>query len=130
MARVQLIHWKEAEGRARADELRGLGHSVQYEADGSAAFALLRREPVDVVVIDGTLRFAHGRGAVLALRQGAGTRSLPLVVLGGDVRELSALRTEIAGVVVAPWDQAREAIEHALASPSGGGTPSTPRAGP
>lgn len=117
MARVQLIHWKESEGRERADELRGLGHSVQYEADGSAALALLRAEPVDVIVIDCTRLPSHGRAAAHALRQRQGTRFTPLVFLGGEEEKLAQLRSELTDGVFAAWEGAREAIEHALAHP-------------
>ena len=117
MARVQLIHWKEDEGRARADELRELGHTVQYESDGTAALTLLRRQPVDVIVIDCTHRLAHGRGAALVLRQRADTRSVPLVLLGGEARELATLQGELPGAVLADWGGARAALENALANP-------------
>jgi CheY-like chemotaxis protein len=117
MARVQLIHWKESEGRARADDLRGLGHSVQYEADGSAALALLRAEPVDVIVIDCTRLPSHGRAAAHALRQRQGTRFVPLVFLGGEEEKLAQLRSEVPDAVFAAWDGACKALEHALAHP-------------
>ena len=117
MARVQLIHWKESEGRERADELRRLGHSVQYEADGSAALALLRTDPVDVIVIDLSRLPSHGRAAALALRQRQGTRLLPLVLLGGEDDKLAQLRGELPDAVFSAWGGAREAIEHALAHP-------------
>lgn len=117
MARVQLIHWKESEGRARADELRGLGHSVQYECDGSAALALLRAEPVDVIVIDCTRLPSHGRAAAHALRQRQGTRYTPLVFLGGEQEKLAQLRSELPDGVFAAWDGAQKAIEHALRNP-------------
>ena len=117
MARLQLIHWKESEGRARADELRSLGHSVQYECDGSAALALLRAEPVDVIVIDCTRLPSHGRAAAHALRQRQGTRYTPLVFLGGEEQKLAQLRGELPDGVFAAWDGAQTAIEHALRNP-------------
>lgn len=117
MARLQLIHWKESEGRERADELRGLGHSVQYEADGSAALALLRAEPVDAIVIDCTRLPSHGRAAAHALRQRQGTRYTPLVFLGGEEEKLAQLRSELPDCVFAAWDGAKVALEHALSHP-------------
>lgn len=117
MARVQLIHWKESEGRGRADELRALGHSVQYEADGSAALALLRAEPVDVIVIDCTRLPSHGRAAAHALRQRQSSRCMPLVFLGGEEEKLAQLKQELPDAVFAVWDGARQALEHALTNP-------------
>jgi len=118
MARLQLIHWKESEGLVRAQELRDLGHSVQYEADGSAALALLRAEPVDVIVIDCTRLPSHGRAAAHVLRQRQGTRFVPLVFLGGEEAKLAQLRDELPDAVFAAWDGAEPAIEHALAHPA------------
>jgi len=133
MARLQLIHWKESEGRARADELRSLGHSVQYECDGSAALTLLRRSPVDVVVIDLTHLTNHGRAAALALRQRSETRNTPLVLLGAQEPDLIRLRTELPDAVCGSWEGAGDAIEHALTHPPGqsaGTAGPTPRATP
>jgi len=52
VARVQLVHWKEEEGRGRARELRAAGLRVEYEVDPRNALRGLRDEPPDAIVID------------------------------------------------------------------------------
>jgi hypothetical protein len=117
MARLQLIHWKESEGLARAQELRGLGHGVQYEAEIRAALTLLKEEPVDALVIDCTRLPSHGRAVAHAVRQRKSSRFVPLVFLGGDPAKLARLKKEVPDAVYAEWSDARKAIAHALAHP-------------
>jgi hypothetical protein len=117
MARLQLIHWKESEGLARARELGDLGHRVQYEADAQAAFVLLKEEPVEAIVVDCTRLPSHGRAVAHALRQRKSSRFTPLVFLGGDAVKLARLKKEVPDAVYAEWSDARKAIAHALAHP-------------
>src|SRR6185503_20153206 len=51
-ARVQLLHWKEAEGRERARELRAAGLRIEYEVSAQASLRAAREEPPAAIVID------------------------------------------------------------------------------
>jgi hypothetical protein len=117
MPRVQLVHWKEAEGRERARELRAAGLRVEYEVDAPAALRASKEEPPDAVVIDLTRLPSHGREMAWALRQSRKTRALPLVFVGGDPAKVARLRSELPDATYTDWDAAAGAIERALASP-------------
>lgn len=74
MSRVQLVHWKEEEGRERARELRAAGLRVEYEHDASDALRASKDEPPAAIVIDLTRLPSHGREMAWALRQSKKTR--------------------------------------------------------
>lgn len=117
MSRIQLVHWKEAEGRARARELRAAGLRVEYEVDAPAALRAAKDDPPAAVVIDLTRLPSHGRELAWALRQSKKTRLVPLVFLGGAPAKLARLEKELPDATYAGWDGAVRAIERALAAP-------------
>jgi hypothetical protein len=82
MARLRLVHWKAAEGRERAKELRAAGFRVDYDEDAPAALAGAKDDPPDAFVIDLTRLPSHGREMAWALRQSKKTRAAPLVFVG------------------------------------------------
>jgi CheY-like chemotaxis protein len=118
MARVQLVHWKEVEGRERARELRAAGVRVEYEADAPAALRASKDEPPDAIVIDLTRLPSHGREMAWALRQSRKTRAIPLVFVGGAPEKLARIRKELPEATYTDWDGAARAIERALAAPA------------
>jgi hypothetical protein len=117
VARIRLVHWKEAEGRARARELRAAGFSVEFAADADAGLRASKRKPPDAFVIDLTRLPAHGREVGWALRQRATTRAIPLVFVGGDPEKVARLRRDLPDAAYAGWPGAARAIERALAAP-------------
>lgn len=117
MARVQLVHWNEAEGRARARELRAAGVRVEYETDAPAALRASKDEPPDAIVIDLTRLPSHGREMAWALRQSKKTRAIPLVFVGGAPEKLARIRAELPDATYTDWAGAAGAIERALATP-------------
>ena len=117
MARIQLVHWKEAEGRERARELRAAGLRVEYEVDGAVALRAAKDEPPDAIVIDLTRLPSHGRGMATALRQSKKTRLVPLVFVGGEPAKVARIEKELPDATYTDWSGAVRAIERALASP-------------
>ena len=117
MTRVQLVHWKEAEGRERARELRAAGLRVEYEADGAAALRASKDEPPAAIVIDLTRSPSHGREMAWALRQSKKTRHVPLVFAGGVPEKVARIRAEIPDATYVEWAGAARAIERALERP-------------
>jgi CheY-like chemotaxis protein len=131
VTRVQLVCWKEAEGRERVRALRAAGLSVAYEPDGAAALRAVREELPDVVVIDLGRLPSHGRALALTLRQSKRTRRIPLVFLGGAGEKLARIRGELPDATYAAGDSAAEvvrAIERAAAAPPA--EPVVPRLAP
>lgn len=117
MDRVLLVHWKEAEGRERARELRAAGLRVEYEADAHSSLRASKDEPPDAFVIDLSRMPSHGREVARALRQSKKTRFVPLVFVGGDPAKVARIREELPDATYADWEGAVRAIERALAAP-------------
>lgn len=115
--RVRLVHWKAAEGRERARELRAAGFRVDYDEDAPAALSGAKDDPPEAIVIDLSRLPSHGREMAWALRQARKTRAVPLVFLGGDPAKVARLAKELPDATFAGWDDARRAIEGALAAP-------------
>ncbi len=117
LERIQLVHWKEPEGRERARELRAAGLRVEYEPDAPAALRAARDDPPAAIVIDLTRLPSHGRELAWALRQSKKTRHVPLVFVGGEPAKLARIREELPDAGYTDWPKAARAIERALASP-------------
>lgn len=117
MSRVQLVHWKEEEGRERARELRAAGLRVEYEAEAPAALRTAKDEPPGAIVIDLTRLPSHGREMAKALRQSKKTRLVPLVFVGGEPAKVARIRKELPDAVFTDWKGAARAVERALVAP-------------
>jgi len=117
MASVRLLHWKEAEGNARARELRAAGLRVEYELGAQAALRATRDEPPDALVIDLTRLPSHGREIAWALRQSKKTRHVPLVFVGGEPAKVARIRAELPDASYCEWKDAARTIERAVAAP-------------
>ena len=117
MGRVQLIHWKESEGLARAKELRAAGLRVEYEVDAHAALRVSKDELPDAIVIDLSRLPSHGREVARALRQSKKWRLVPLVFVGGEPAKVARIRKELPDATFADWDGAARAIERTLDAP-------------
>jgi len=117
MARVQLVHWKAEEGRARAQSLRAAGLRVEYEVDVPAALRAAKDDPPDAVVIDLTRLPSQGRGLACALRQSKRTRTVPLVFVGGEPAKVARIQKELPDATFVDWADAAPAVERALRAP-------------
>jgi hypothetical protein len=117
MTLIQLVHWKEEEGRRRAQELRAAGLGVEYEVDAQAALRLSKEELPAAIVIDLSRLPSHGRGMAWALRQSKKTRAIPLVFVGGEPAKVARIQKELPDAVYVEWSGAARAVERALANP-------------
>ena len=80
MTVLQLVSWKEDEGRIRREELERLGHQVVFHLlDPGGLLRVLKEDPPSVVIIDLSRSPANGRDLGVALRVQATTRGIPLV---------------------------------------------------
>jgi hypothetical protein len=111
------VHWKDAEGRERARELRAAGLRVDYAEDAVAALRAGKARPPDAFVIDLSRLPSHGREMAWALRESAKTRAIPLVFAGGEPAKVARLRAELPDATYADWPGIARAIERALAAP-------------
>ncbi|NOT31020.1 MAG: hypothetical protein HOP15_11280 [Planctomycetes bacterium] len=117
MARIQLVHWKEAEGRERAQELRAAGLCVEYEVDAPGALRASKDDPPAAIVIDLTRLPSHGRELAWALRQSKKTRHVPLVFVGGEPAKVARIHEELPDASYTDWPAAARTIERALSNP-------------
>jgi hypothetical protein len=117
LPRVQLVHWKEAEGRERARELRAAGLRVEYEVDGAATLRASKDDPPDAIVIDLVRQPWHGRAMAWALRQSKKTRFVPLVFAGGEPAKVARIQSELPDAIFTGWDGVARAVERAMAAP-------------
>jgi CheY-like chemotaxis protein len=117
-SRIQLVHWKEAEGRERARELRAAGFAVEYEVDAPAALRASKDDPPAAIVIDLSRLPSHGREMAWALRQTKRTRSIPLVFVGGEAAKVARLRAELPDAAYCAWEDAARTVERALVAPA------------
>lgn len=58
-----------------------------------------------------------GREIALALRRRKSTRTVPIVIAGGDPKKIERLRQQLPDAVYSEWPQAANAIRGALANP-------------
>jgi CheY-like chemotaxis protein len=122
MPTIRLIHWNDAEGRARRNALAALGYDVQFDAvDGAVTLQVLRASPPDAVVIDCTRLPSHGREVGRVLRMTKGTRHVPLVFVGGDPEKVAQTRALLPDATYTSWSRVKAALPRAMARP-----PATP----
>jgi hypothetical protein len=117
VARVRLVHWKDAEGRERVRELRAAGLRVEYDEDAVATLRAGKARPPDAFVVDLSRLPSHGREMAWALRESAVTRAIPLVFAGGDPAKVARLRAELPDATYVDWRGVPKAVERALKAP-------------
>jgi len=82
---IYLVPWKRTEVLERSALLEAAGFLVAAgAAGGPALLKRLEAAPPDAVVIDLTRLPSQGRDLAVAIRTRKGTRTIPLVFLGGD----------------------------------------------
>lgn len=122
MAKVQLIHWNEAEAKPRIAELKKLDHRVAYAAlDGPGQMRVLAEGKADVIVIDLSRLPSHGRETGMSLRRQKSTRLIPLVFADGEPETVARVRQVLPDAIYSSWKQIGSAIRRAIAKP-----PATP----
>lgn len=94
--RVFLIQWDTASAAVRAAQLRAAGWEVETESeDGGRAYAGVRVNLPDVVVVDLARKPSHGRITAAALRGAKQFRELAIIFVDGEGEQLAKTRTAI-----------------------------------
>jgi CheY-like chemotaxis protein len=117
MARVLLVCWKAEEAVERARLLEGAGYEVVSKSDGREAVLAAREAQPVAVVIDYTRLPSHGRELAVTLRKQAGTRRIPLLIVGGAPEKVEALRAILPDAVYTSWERVADEIGTAIESP-------------
>ncbi|HXZ43254.1 MAG TPA: response regulator, partial [archaeon] len=120
-ARVILVADDEADVRALlARHLRRAGYQVVEAADGAQVVALVRREHLDLALIDVKMPGMDGVAALRALRADPTTRELPVIMItaspaaaGESLWVINALGGELLFKPVSP-EELTEAIRRGL----------------
>ncbi len=94
--RLSLIHWRQAEAREFARQLRADGWEVEMEMeDGARAYRRILESQPDAVVIYLTRLPSHGRETAQALRSHKAGGSLPIVFVDGAKDKLEKVRAKV-----------------------------------
>jgi two-component system response regulator MprA len=87
--------------------LRRDGFTVVTVADGAQALEALRREPFDLVVLDGMMPNIDGLTACRTIRSEAALAAMPIVILSArsqNTDEASALEAGATAYIKKPFD--------------------------
>lgn len=116
MARVHLVHWDPADGRARCASLTTLGHDATFlpGVTGTPLMRALRASAPAAFLIDLSRRPSHGREVAMALRTSPATRQIPIVFAGGDAEAIARLRQLLPDAVFTTWGRVKTALPRAL----------------
>ena len=119
MARVRLVHWKEAELGERTARLVRAGHEVHGwgTVDGAAFLRSVADDLPDAVVIDLSRLPSHGREVGVALRSRKATRRVPLVFVDGSADKIARVQAVLPDAVFTSWRGIRGALLRAIEKP-------------
>jgi two-component system, OmpR family, phosphate regulon response regulator PhoB len=81
MARVLVIDDEPDVVRLISKVLSGRGHLVATARDGETALARVAHEPPDVIIVDSELPKLDGSEVCRRIKQGLGTRAIPVVMM-------------------------------------------------
>jgi CheY-like chemotaxis protein len=97
-----------------ADEVRGFGYRTLVANAPSAALALARQAPVDILVTDERMPGMTGRRLVGALARAEG-RDVPAILISGYLDGLHQVDERLVAVLPKPidFDDLRTALERA-----------------
>lgn len=115
---LHLIHWNEKEKLERTEYLNAAGYEVVCGLPSSPAFAKqIEVESPEAMVIDLSRLPSQGREVAVMLRARKGTRSIPIVFVGGAEEKVEAIRKLLPDAAFATWESVLEELKRALASP-------------
>jgi len=119
MARVRVVHWREAEAGALIEACRAAGHLVEYEAADLPATARIVRTSVqkgvgpEALVIDLSCRPASGRQLAFAIRGTKYTRQIPLIFVDGEPDKVEPIRRLLPDAIYASRKRVASGISKA-----------------
>jgi hypothetical protein len=118
MSRIFLVHGSPNEGKERATRLRKASHTVKLVTpEGGDSLQALVKSPPDAFVIDLDRSPSQGRDLAIWLRGRKATRSVPIVLVGGDPKKVAGVRKVLPDAVFTEWRRIRGAIGDAIRTP-------------
>ena len=113
--KVRLFHWNAAEAAERSGWLTQAGFDADFDFKVEPGFVTrLRTRQPPVLVIDLSRLPSHGREVGVYARRSKGTRSIPLVFVGGDPEKVKKIRALIPDAVYTQWGAIKGAVRRAL----------------
>lgn len=118
MQQIRLIHWNSDEAHERATRLAALGYQVNHELPNPPAFVKeLAADPPAAVVIDLSRLPSQGRDLAVLIRGRKGTRTIPLVFVGGEPEKVARTRELLPDATYTAWEVIENALAEAISHP-------------
>jgi CheY-like chemotaxis protein len=112
---VYLIHWDDEGRDLRAGQLQNLGYDVENDLPpGPKLLRELENLSPHAIVIDLTRIPSQGRDLGIGIRKRKGTRSIPLVFVGGDRAKVDKLKQILPDAYYSKWEGVAEVIDRAI----------------
>jgi CheY-like chemotaxis protein len=113
--RIYLLHWNDAGRTERSDQLKQLGFEVlDALQQGSELLRTIEREQPQAILIDLSRLPSQGRDMGVAIRKRVGTRSIPLIYVGGQSDKVARIREILPDAHFCEWDAIKTSIEAAI----------------
>lgn len=115
MTRIRLVHWKPEEAEEGIRLLENSGLEVHADPVVVSSFIQeLEADRPDAVLIDLSRAPSHGRELAIALRLRKGTRSIPLVFVGGKPEKVEKIRELLPDAGYSEWEKTTAVIERVV----------------
>jgi hypothetical protein len=115
---IRLVHWNEAEGLERQQQLEAFGFETAFDfGDGLFAARQIKAGPPDAVVIDLSRMPSHGREVAHSVRTTKATRHVPIVFVGGEPEKVAKTRQLLPDATFTTWGRIKTALPKAIAKP-------------
>jgi hypothetical protein len=115
---IRLIHWNSDEAHERAARLAALGYQVNHELPNPPTLIkALAADPPAAVVIDLSRLPSQGRDLAVLIRERKGTRTIPLVFVGGEPEKVARTRELLPDATYAAWAAIESALAEAISHP-------------
>jgi CheY-like chemotaxis protein len=118
MARIRLVVWNPAEAAESAKRLTAQGHEVDHgPLKDFTSLRALRTNPPDAFVIDLDRLPMQGRDVALAFRKSKATRSVPIVMVGGEPEKVARVKAALSDATYTTWSRIGADLPKAIAAP-------------
>ncbi len=113
--KLRVIQWKEDELDRKAKPLVLAGHEIDSRPfTGPSSLKDLAAHPPDAVIIDLDRAPSQGRDLAVALKHRAATRSIPLVMAGGEAKKVAKIVELLPNLTYCDWSRVRGAVRKAI----------------
>ncbi len=112
--RLRVLQLKEDETNRKTKLLRAAGHDLDLDPfTGPVTLKEIAAMPPDAIIIDLDRTPSQGRDIAVALKHRIATRSIPLVMAGGDPAKVSKIMILLPNLTYCEWPRIRGAIRSA-----------------